>query len=180
MFNSIGSLIVVLSAATAVAGVSRVGVEELSAKKPTLVRVTPGRITVMDFPCELSHSLSGLHDDVHTQIGPDSKRTLSLWLTGNSSSPTNLAIRCEGVLYVLDIFPNQYNHQDYIKFKFPDEADEDLGKKVLIASSSGSVQAKKIKPYTGYKKLIDNSSRPRSKKKKPYRRLIMSSDGAAL
>lgn len=97
------------------AKVSRISEQEVDLRKTKLIYMTPGRSTLVDMPCEISHSLLGLDQDIKIKIGPDDKNTFTLWITGEKSEPTNLTLRCGGEVFVFDILPNKHTHQDYIQ-----------------------------------------------------------------
>lgn len=92
----------------------RISEIEFNLSKPHLIYMTAGRSSVMDFPCDVHHAVLGLHNDIKVEIGPDSPRTLNLWLSHDFSQPTNLVIRCDKKVFVFDIKPSRTTHQDYI------------------------------------------------------------------
>lgn len=94
--------------------VERISEKEMDLSKPLLIYMTAGRSTMLDFPCEISHSVLSLTEDIKTTIGPDSKKTMTLWVSSDDSQPTCLTVKCDDLVYVFDILPNRHTHQDYI------------------------------------------------------------------
>jgi len=132
--------------------VERISEAELDLSKPFTLYMTPGRSTLVDFPCDISHSILGLTGDIKVTIGPDSLQTMSLWLSNEGSQPTNLTVKCEDRVFVFDIFPNRHNHQDYVN---------------IIDYFDGRTSA--------YRKLVDSSEKSSSSEKK-HKKLINSSE----
>lgn len=134
------------------AGVKRISETEMDRSRPNLIYMTPGRSTLLDFPCEISHAILGLTNDIKMTIGPDSKKTMSLWLSSDQSQPTNLTVKCDSEIYVFDIYPNSNNHQDYLNII--DSYDKRVQKNRKLISSSESARKKRPREK---KKLISSS-----------------------
>ncbi len=152
MFIYYVAMILLISTKPSLAEVSRISDKEFDLSKPQIVYMTPGRSTVVDFPCEISHSILGLTHDVKVRIGPDSKTTMTLWISSEQSQPTNLTVKCDDEIYVFDIYPNNFNHQDYVK---------------IVDSFDGRTKAKRA--------LVSSSSRDLRKNEKDDKKLIAQS-----
>lgn len=130
MFNLILMMSVSLSFS-----VDRISEQNFDLKKTKRIYMTAGRASVLDFPCDIHTTVSGLHDDIKWEIGPEKSNHLVLWLSDETSEPTNLIVRCEERVFVFDVLPSESNHQDYVKinkaFKYSSNT-----RKSLIDSSS--------------------------------------------
>lgn len=136
--------------------VRRISDHAMDISKPHIIYMTSGRSTLLDFPCEISHSVLGLTGDIKAIIGPDNKKTMTLWISGEDSSPTNLTVKCSDEVYVFDIYPNRSNHQDYINIV--DSFDgRDNKKRVLLSSSEKFVNMKNKKRKLIVSSKIENS-----------------------
>ena len=94
--------------------IKRIDEKEIDLSKPFRIYMTSGRSTILEFPCEINHTVLGLEEEIKLKTGPDNKRTLALWLMSPSVQPTNLTVKCDEEYYVFDIIPNNHNHQDFI------------------------------------------------------------------
>jgi len=97
--------------------VERISETEMDLSKPMLLHITSGRSTIIEFPCEVSHAVLGLEGDIKVKIGPDSKKSLIVWLLRKGALSTNLTVKCKGRFFVFDIYPNSVNHQDIVRIK---------------------------------------------------------------
>lgn len=144
------NVLLVLNLSFGFAKVSRISEEEVDLSKTKLIYMTPGRSTLIDMPCEISHSLLGLNQDIKIVIGPDDKNTFTLWVMSAQSQPTNLTVRCGGEVFVFDIFPNRHNHQDYIKVmdyyseEFRGEFTADKNQKKVTPELEGKILEKEV------------------------------------
>lgn len=123
--------------------------------KTSTIKMTVGRSTVVDFPCEISHATLGLTDDIKIKVGPDSKKTMTIWLSGASSQPTNLSVKCEGEMYIFDILPSTRSHQDYIVITDSFDQRRRSHKKLVASSLSNSKPLSRVKG-----KLVASSAIP--------------------
>ena len=96
------------------AKIKRISDQEMDLTRVRLIYMTPGRSTLVDMPCDISHSIIGLDEDIKITIGPEKKSTMSIWMSSDRSQPTNLTVRCGGEVFVFDLYPNKVSHQDYI------------------------------------------------------------------
>ena len=134
------------------ARVKRVTQENIDLSKPHRIFMTVGRTTMIDFPCEITPTIVGLTEDIKLTIGPDSKRTMSLWIGSEESQPTNMIVKCEGAVFVFDIIPNRENHQDYIDITNYFDGREKRNRR-LISTSARPKARKELR-----RKLVDASS----------------------
>ena len=117
--------------------IKRIDEKEIDLAKPFRVYMTSGRSTILEFPCEINHTVLGLEEDINLKTGPDNKKTITLWLTSPSVQPTNLTVKCDEEYYVFDIIPNNNNHQDFINIV--DTFDSRTEKSLKLIASSDKV-----------------------------------------
>jgi hypothetical protein len=123
------------------AGIERISEKEIDLSKPFRVYMTSGRSTILEFPCEIGHTVLGLEEEIKLITGPDNKYTVVLWLMNPSVQPTNLTVKCGNEYYIFDIIPNNHTHQDFINIvdAFDSRSKDDL---TLINSSSSLSSSK--------------------------------------
>ena len=132
------TILILLLSQNGFSKIKRIDEKEIDLAKPFRIYMTSGRSTILEFPCEINHTVLGLEEDIKLKTGPDNKKTVTLWLTNPSVQPTNLTVKCDEEYYVFDIIPNNYNHQDYINIvdAFDSRSERSLK---LIASSDNLV-----------------------------------------
>ena len=74
-----------------------------------------GLISVVEFPQNIIEVRIGNPNSVKAVISQVSPKELTLYYKSNSSSPTNLIVKSDKKIYVLDIIPSKNNHQDFVK-----------------------------------------------------------------
>lgn len=131
--------------------IDRILETEVDLSKPYIIYMTPGRSTLVELPCDISHTILGLTGDVKVTIGPDSLKNMSLWLSEDGSQATNVTVKCDDEVFVFDIYPNKYNHQDYINVTHYFDGRRSQNRK-LVSSSSFTT-----KPKAQLKKLLASS-----------------------
>jgi len=124
--------------------VARISEPDMDISKPMVIRMTAGRATVVDFPCEVLPTILGLTNDIVAKVGPDSLKTLTLWVHSDVSQSTNMIVKCEGEVFVFDILPNRQNHQDYINIQHSYDGRR-RATRTLIASSKTRIKPTKRK-----------------------------------
>jgi|GEM_PF-2414734 len=139
---------------TAIGKVDRISEQSMDLSKPMKIRMTPGRSSVLEFPCKISHTILGLDGDVKTTIGPDNKESMALWLSGEASKPTNIIVKCEGQIFVFDIVPTKHSHQDYVVIEDVFDSRRRRSRKLIDSSSRASA----LKAEPTKLKLIASSS----------------------
>ena len=110
--------------------------------------MTAGRSTILEFPCEVNHTVLGLEEEIKLQTGPDNKKTVTLWLNSPVVQPTNLVAKCSDEYYVFDIIPNKYNHQDFVDIV--DAFDSRTETKLELIASSANPPAIKTDQSEGF------------------------------
>lgn len=115
--------------------VKRIDEKEMDLSKPFRIFMTSGRSTILEFPCEINHTVLGLEEEIKLKTGPDNKKTVALWLMNSQVQPTNLTVKCDEEYYVFDIVPNNHTHQDFINIV--DAFDSRRSKKLELVAHSG-------------------------------------------
>lgn len=79
--------------------------------------LTPGRSSVIDFPCPVTKASGGTGGDLHTILATSLGNEVDLSLDSSVSQPTSLIVRCKEQVFVFDIIPSKNTHQEYVKIK---------------------------------------------------------------
>lgn len=74
-----------------------------------------GLISVVEFPQSIIEARIGNPNVLKAVISQASPRELTLYYKVSSLSPTNLIVKSDKKIYVLDIIPSKTNHQDFVK-----------------------------------------------------------------
>lgn len=141
----INNLIFFIFSLSAQAKVDRISDIEFDISKPQPLYMAPGRSTVVDFPCEIEHTILGLHNDIRVEVGPNSSKSIIIWLSNDFSQSTNLIIRCDRKVFVLDVIPSVNTHQDYLRVvDYLDQRNLIFINKELISNSKNSNKSSKF------------------------------------
>lgn len=89
----------------------RLGVESTAVGQ---VYLRPGLVSVFEFPRPIKEVRVGNSGLVKVLISTVSPRELTV-LMNSSSEPTNLIVRDEKRIYVLDLIPSRSTHQDFVR-----------------------------------------------------------------
>lgn len=95
--------------------VQRISEVVIDESRPYELIVTPGRATMILFPCPILSTAKGTGGDFEIQIKENDSKEVILWLNHSFSEPSGLIARCEKKVFVFDIVPSTTSHQDYVK-----------------------------------------------------------------
>ena len=99
----------------AFAGVPRISASYSDLSKVGTVYLAPGLISLIEFPQNIIEVRIGDPKSVKVLISQVSPRELTVYLSSTASQPSNIIVRAEKRIFVLDIIPNRKDHQDYLK-----------------------------------------------------------------
>lgn len=105
------------------------------------IYVAAGLASVIEFPKNIIEVRVGDSQSVKALISQVSPRELTVYLSSTASKASNLIVRADKKVYVLDIVPSTSNHQDYVKIK------GSFGAPSFIGSNS-SLYSGKIEPQS--------------------------------
>lgn len=74
-----------------------------------------GLISVVEFPQNIIEVRIGNPNFLKAVISQASPRELTLYYKINSTAATNLIVKSDKKIYVLDVIPSKNNHQDFVK-----------------------------------------------------------------
>ena len=89
----------------------RLGVEPTAVGQ---VYLRPGLVSVFEYPRSIKEVRVGNAGFVKVLISTVSPRELTV-LMNSGSEPTNLIVRDEKRIYVLDLIPSKFTHQDFVR-----------------------------------------------------------------
>lgn len=81
------------------------------------IYLTPGRASLIDFPCQVTKASQGTGGDLHATIASTIGNEVDIALDSSASQSTSLIIRCKDSVFIFDIIPSKNTHQEYIKIK---------------------------------------------------------------
>lgn len=81
------------------------------------IYLTPGRSSVIDFPCQVTKASAGTGGDIHVSLATSVANEIDLALDNSFSHSTSLIVRCKEMVFVLDIIPSKTTHQEYVMIK---------------------------------------------------------------
>lgn len=79
--------------------------------------VSPGLVTVLEFPQNIMEVRVGDLNSVKAIISKNSPKELTVYLSSSSARASNVIVRAEKKIYVFDVVPSKSNHQDYVKIR---------------------------------------------------------------
>ncbi len=97
------------------AGSSRISSTHLDLAKSEKIMISPGLVSVIEFPQNIIEVRVGNPRSVKAIISQNSPKELTVYLSTSASIPTNMIVRAEKRIFVFDIVPSRTNHQDYVK-----------------------------------------------------------------
>lgn len=103
-------------------GVERITEKTASRDKVMKIYLSPGRSSILEYPCHITKAVSGAGEDIELVVGSSQANEIDIWLKSSRSQPTNLIVRCQERVFVSDIIPSKINHQDYVKIHSADDA----------------------------------------------------------
>ncbi len=95
----------------------RISSTQVNLAKSEKVMISPGLVSVIEFPQNIIEVRVGNLKSVKAIISQNSPKELTVYLSSSASIPTNIIVRAEKRIFVFDIVPSRTNHQDYIKVK---------------------------------------------------------------
>ncbi len=117
------------------AGTPRISRENIDLSTPKSVYLSEGLVSVVEFPKNISEVRLGDTRVVKALISEKSPRELSLFLKSKSFGATNIIVRAERSVFVMDIVPSVKTHQDFIKvsgaFGGPNFKGNEIEKRVI-------------------------------------------------
>lgn len=122
--------------------IPRVSVQTYTQGTVMPIYLTPGKSSVIDFPCQVTKASQGTGEDIHAVLATSINNEVDLFLNSSASQTTSLIVRCKEVVFVFDIVPTHKTHQEYIKIK------KSIGAiKFRMKSSTENLEPKKVKQY---------------------------------
>jgi hypothetical protein len=97
--------------------IPRVSVQTYNQGTIMPIYLTPGRASVIDFPCLVTKASMGSGGDIHAVLATSVGNEVDLKLDSSVSQATNLIVRCKEAVFIFDIIPSINTHQEYIKIK---------------------------------------------------------------
>lgn len=79
------------------------------------VYLSPGLVSVIEFPKPIVEVRVGNAKSVKAIISQASPKELTLYFSNSQSVASNIIVRADRSVYVLDIVPSHSTHQDYLK-----------------------------------------------------------------
>ncbi len=101
----------------AFAGIPRISIVTSDLSQVGEVYVAPGLVSLIEFPQNIVEVRVGDPRSVKVLISQVSPKELTVYLSSSASSPSNIIVRSERRVFVLDIVPSRKDHQDYIKIR---------------------------------------------------------------
>jgi hypothetical protein len=113
------TFIFLLSAIESIASdkVPRISVQTYHQGTVMKIYLSPGRSSVVDFPCQVTKASGGTGGDLHVTLATSIGNEVDLALDSSVSHSTSLIVRCKENVFVFDVIPSKVNHQNYIKIK---------------------------------------------------------------
>ena len=127
-----------VSLALALASPSRVEQLRSAGSAVEVVQITPGLVTVLEFPKPIIEVRVGDPKSLKVQISSVSPKELTLSLKSIQASSTNLIVRSGKRMYVLDIVASKAVHKDLVRIRG--------GNTPSTSSSAQLITQKKIAP----------------------------------
>lgn len=147
-------LIIFAFKANAESQVPRISVQTYHQGTVMKLYLSPGRSTVVDFPCQVTKASGGTGGDLHVTLATSIGNEVDLALDSSVSRSTSLIVRCKENVFVFDVIPSRVNHQNYIKIrqsrgaiKYYSERDE---QKEKISGEPIGKTVEKSKPKLSY------------------------------
>lgn len=110
-------LFVLIFNANAESKVPRISVQTYHQGTVMKLYLSPGRSTVVDFPCQVTKASGGTGGDLHVTLATSIGNEVDLALDSSVSASTSLIVRCKENVFVFDVIPSLVNHQNYIKIR---------------------------------------------------------------
>ena len=95
---------------------SRISDVRVHSYKSQKIYLSPGLVTLINFPCQTEMTVVGNEFDAKAQISPVNAKIVILNLTRIEAQATNLIVKCvnKSKQFVFDIVPSRSNHQDVV------------------------------------------------------------------
>lgn len=99
------------------ATVPRISSHQADLSKVGQVYMAPGLVSLIEFPQNIIEVRIGDPKSIKVLISQVSPKELTVYLSSSASKSTNLIVRSEKRVFVLDVIPNQKDHQDFVKIR---------------------------------------------------------------
>ena len=125
-------------------------------KKPKILFLFPGRVSLLTLPCSITKALLGSPEDIKAEIDKHNKKEVHILLRKWQSKPSNLILKCRNKVFLFNLIPSKNTHYDYVKVLGHIPIKLFKVKPVLPNASSDFFEKLKKKDFT-IKKILDFS-----------------------
>lgn len=99
------------------AAIPRISSHHADLSKVGQVYMAPGLVSVFEFPQNIIEVRIGDPKSVKVLISQVSAKELTVYLSSSASKSTNLIVRSEKRIFVIDVIPSQKDHQDFVRIR---------------------------------------------------------------
>lgn len=131
---------------TAFAGPDRIESKILDLGLTHKVYLKPGLVSVVEFPKPIVEVRVGNPKSLKAIISQVSPKELTMYFSSSSEVPSNIIVRSDKRVYVLDVIPSQSSHQDFVKVT-------GFGGPTLTANAD-KIESVQLKPLTKHQSEV--------------------------
>ena len=127
-------------------------------KKPKTLFLFPGRVSLLNLPCQITKALIGSPEDIKAEIDKINKKDVHILVKKWKSEPSNLILKCKDKVFLFSLIPTKKAHYDYVKVLGHVSSRPLKVKSALPNSPSPHVEGLREKDFT-IRKILDFSWR---------------------
>ena len=84
-------------------------------KKPEVIFLFSGRVSLLSLPCSIKKALLGSPKDIKAEVDSLNSKEIHILLKKWHSQPSNLILKCESKVFLFNLIPSKNQHYDYVK-----------------------------------------------------------------